>query len=140
MPTVTATATATATSTATATPTATPIGAVRVAPPGLIFPKIKVGRESGLRVAVFANPRTNKGTAVITGIELQSQLTSSPATGFEVDSRSTCHVGSAIAPAHECRIFVRFVPVKTGAAIDTLFITGNFTNSGALIALTGAGR
>jgi hypothetical protein len=141
MPTVTVTATATATSTATPTPTATPIGAVRVAPPGLIFPKIKVGRESGLRVAVFANPRTNKGTAMIAGIELQSQLTSSPPTGFEIDAaRTTCHVGSAIAPAHECRIFVRFVPLKTGAAIDTLFITGNFTNSGALFALTGAGR
>jgi hypothetical protein len=142
-PTISATPTETATATSTLTPTATstPGGSVRIAPPGIVFRGVRVGKSSGFRAVALVNPATNKGPATITGIALQSQLSSLAPTGFVIQTaRSTCAAGSAIARGKRCRILMSFAPVKGGTALDSLVITGNFFNSGQPVALIGTGR
>jgi hypothetical protein len=135
---VTATATLTPTSTPTATPT--PIGTVRIAPRIIAFPGIKVGKESGFKVVVLTNPRSNKGPATITELALQSQLQAMP-TEFVIDNtRTTCQVGDAIALGKTCRVYLRFMPATTGQVIDGLVINGNFVTTEVAIGLSGTGR
>jgi hypothetical protein len=140
-PTVVATPTETATSTITATPTPTPGGSVRIGPPGINFRKVRLGKSSGLRTVALVNPHTNKGPATITAIALQSQISAQAPTGFAVQiSRSTCAGGGSIALGKGCKIFVTFAPVGDGTVIDSLVITGNFSNSGQPVALIGTGK
>ncbi len=140
----TPTATATATPTAIpVTPTATPtvIGAVRMAPPGLNFRKVRVGRTSTARAVRLINPRKNNASATIAQIRLQSQISSMPPTGFAIQSaRSTCGAGSSIGAGKRCRVVLKFTPQTIGTAVDSLIITGNFANSGQPVALVGVGR
>ncbi|HLI79014.1 MAG TPA: SBBP repeat-containing protein, partial [Candidatus Binataceae bacterium] len=142
--TVAATATATGTATVTASPTPSPtpttIGTLRIAPLTITFPRIKVGKESGFRAVRLANPRTNKGPAMLTNIVLQSQLDAMPV-GFEIDAQSTCRVGTPIALGRVCRIYLRFAPLAVGSVADTLVISGNFTgNAIGPVGLVGTGR
>jgi len=134
------TATATATSTATPTPTPTPVGTVRIAPHNVAFPKIRVGKESGFRLFVLANPRTNKGPATISQLALQSSLDAMPTGVLLDDSRSTCHVGTSIALGKTCKVFLRFMPLAPGGIVDSLVLGGNFTNSENPIFISGFGR
>ncbi len=139
----TATATTTSGVTPTMTPTATPvaIGAVKIAPPGLNFRKVRVGRSSVAQAVRVFNPRANQAPAVVNGIALQSQISVLPPTGFTIDSlRSTCVDESPLAPGKQCRIVLKFAPLAVGPVIDSLVITGNFANSGEPVALVGVGR
>jgi len=138
-PTATITATITATVTATATPT--PVGSVKIAPARISFSKVKVGKSSGAKVVSLVNPPKNKGAVMIMGVALQSQLNASAPTGFVIQTaRSTCAAGSSIALGKGCKVFLTFMPLKTGAATDRLLITGNFDNSGEGAALSGVGK
>ena len=133
--------TASATQTPTATPTPLPIGEVTIAPAGISFPRIKMGRTSGLRTIRITNPRKNLGPAIITGIALQSQEEDTPATGFTIQTaKSTCSVGGMIPLGKACLIRMTFTPKQVGTVDDTLVITGNFGNSGERIGLVGTGR
>jgi hypothetical protein len=139
--TATPTRTATATQTSTPTATSTPVGTVKVAPVGIHFAKIKVGKSSALHAIVITNPRVNKGAVIITEIALQSQISGLTPTGFALDnSKSTCTVGAALGLGKTCRIYLTFMPVGPGPAIDNVLITGNFENSGQRVALAGTGE
>lgn len=142
--TVTRTATATPTATRTGSPTASPtpgsIGTLRIAPLTITFPKIKVGKESGFKAVGLANPGANKGAAMLTRIVLQSQLNAIP-TGFEIDARSTCRVGTPIPLGRACKIYLRFAPLAVGSVADVLVISGNFTsNAVGPVGLVGTGK
>jgi hypothetical protein len=124
----------------TPTATPTPLGPVRITA-GVRFPKVKVGKSSGRRAANLVNPRTNKGTAIITGVALQSQISPPPPVGFAIQSKgTTCVSGTLIKPGKGCKVFVTFAPMGIGPAIDALVITGNFKNSGQPVALVGVGK
>ncbi len=139
--TLTATPTSTATATATATPTPSPVGSVTITPPGLNFRTIRIGKSSGRRYVTLANPRKNKGAVTIAGVALQSQISSFPPTGFAIQtSKTTCVAGASIALKKSCKVFLTFTPLKSGTALDSLVITGNFNNSGNPVALVGVGK
>ncbi len=140
-PTVTATATVTATITPTITPTptptATPIGLVTYTPAELKFPTTRVGRVSGLKFVTMTNPKKNRIAISITGVSLQSQGMN----GFSIDNyRTTCIAGHLVAAGKSCKVAIYFMPTSKGAASDTLLVTGDMTNSGAPIAISGTGR
>jgi hypothetical protein len=140
-PTPTATATATATQTPTPSSTPTPVGTVKIAPVGIHFDKIKVGKSSGLHAITITNPRVNKSAVIITEIALQSQISELAPTGFAIQSaKSTCTVGGELALGKACRIYLSFTPQGVGPAIDNVLISGNFENSGQRVALAGTGR
>ncbi len=138
--------TPTATMTATLTPTATPTPSelVRILPGGLNFRNVRVGRTSGVLSARVVNPRTktNKGAVTITGVQLQSQISQFPPTGFAIQAKNTTCVSGASLPAGKiCYVRVRFTPLATGKSLDALIITGTFIESGQLpVALTGIGK
>jgi hypothetical protein len=114
---------------------------VTIGPPGVGFPKIKVGKSSGLRTIRIVNPRKNRGPATISGIGLESQQDDEPTTGFTIQTaKSTCSVGDSIALGKECLIRVTFAPLRTGPVVDGLVVTGNFDNSGFRIGLAGTGK
>jgi hypothetical protein len=137
----TATQTATATATVMPTPTPTPVGSVSIKPPGINFRKVRVGKSSGLKAVSLINPRKNKGALTIAAVALQSQISGFAPTGFTIQSaRSTCFGGSSIALGKGCKVFLTFAPVKSGTAIDSVVITGNFDNSGQPVALVGVGK
>ena len=132
--------------TATLTPTATPTPSelVRILPGGLNFRNVRVGRTSGVLSARVVNPRTktNKGAVTITGVQLQSQISQFPPTGFAIQAKNTTCVSGASLPAGKiCYVRVRFTPLATGKSLDALIITGTFIESGQLpVALTGIGK
>jgi hypothetical protein len=141
--TATPTATSTATRTVTPTPTPTPLETVKIAPPGITFAKIKLGKSSGNRTVTITNPRTktNKGTVMITGVTFQSEISRLPAVGFAIQTKkTTCVSGVSVAAGKSCKVVVRFTPLKTGQAIDALVITGTFLESGQPVALVGTGK
>jgi hypothetical protein len=118
-----------------------PVGDVTIGPPGVGFPKIKVGKSSGLRTIRIVNPRKNRGPATISGIGLESQQDDEPTTGFTIQTaKSTCSVGDSIALGKECLIRVTFAPLRTGPVVDGLVVTGTFDNSGFRIGLAGTGK
>ncbi|HVN27319.1 MAG TPA: hypothetical protein VMT64_02475, partial [Candidatus Binataceae bacterium] len=99
------------------------------------FGPVKIGITS-LEHINIANPEHNKVSALITGIAFRSG-----GNGFAVDqSRTTCMSGGAIAPGKACRIAITFTPPGLGTFADNVIITGDFTNSGALVGLHGTGR
>jgi len=96
-----------------------------------------MGRVSGLKFVTMTNPKKNKTGVFVTGVTLQSQGTN----GFSIDNyRTTCVAGHMVAPGKSCKVAIYFTPASKGAASDTLLITGNMTNSGAQIAISGTGR
>lgn len=93
--------------------------------------------ESAPKFVTVTNPRKDKVTISITAVALQSQTPS----GFTIDSaRTTCIAGSSIAAGRSCKVAIIFAPTASGLASDTLMITGDMTNSGAPIAITGTAR
>ncbi len=150
-PTVTATATVTATITPTVTPTptptATPIGPVTYSPSALKFPPTRMGRVSGLKFVTMTNPKKNKAAVSIMGVALSPNGKVScngqdgVICGFSIDNyRTTCIAGLSVAAGKSCKVAIYFMPTSKGAASDTLLVTGDMTNSGAPIAITGTGR
>jgi hypothetical protein len=138
-----ATATTTATFTVTPTATPTPLESVKIAPPGIGFAKIKLGKSSANRTITLTNPRTrtNTGTVMITGVTFQSQISQLPAEGFAIQSKNTtCIAGASIEAGKSCRVMLKFTPLKAGQAIDALIITGTFVQSGEPVALVGTGK
>jgi len=141
--TLTPTPTVTMTATVTPTPTPTPVESVRILPSGLNFRKVKVGRSSGILTARAVNPRTktNKSTVTITGVQLQSEISQFPPTGYAIQTKNTtCISGATLAAGKTCYVRVKFTPLMTGKALDSLVITGTFINSGQPVALVGIGR
>ncbi len=139
--TATQTATPTMTPTITATPTATPtpIGALNLSPAaGINFGRIKVGQTSGVRFVEVANK--NKGSAMPAAIELRSMVLGY-VSGFVIDEvKSTCKVGAAIARGKSCKVAITFTPPGLGAYADNVLLTGNLTNSGQPVGLSGTGK
>ncbi len=102
----------------------------------LKFPTRKVNTTSAIKFVTVANPKKNKAAITIGGVALQS----AGASGFNINSlKTSCIAGHPIDAGKSCRVAIYFAPKSSGAASDTLHITGNMTNSGS-IALTGAGR
>lgn len=99
---------------------------------------------SGVLAARVVNPRTNtnKGTVTITGVQLQSEISQFPPSGFAIQTKNTTCVSGALLPAGKtCHVRVRFTPLTTGKALDALVITGTFIESGQQpVALTGVGK
>ena len=140
VPTVSATATATATPTPTmtptATPTATPIGMVSYSPASLKFPTRRVGTMSTLKFVTMTNPKKNKTAVSIAGVTLQHGQS-----GFQINNpKTTCIASHTVAAGKTCKVAIFFAPAISGQASDALLITGNMTNSGDAIGITGSAR
>jgi hypothetical protein len=144
-PSPTSTSTPTAIATPNPTPTAT-AGPVIYSPDALRFPAKKVGNRTGVRFVIVENPRRAKTTATLGEQYLLSQL-GQPircplcATGFVIDTTgTTCVAGLSLAPGERCRVAVFFAPIAKGSASDALVVSGNMSNAGEPISLSGMGR
>jgi hypothetical protein len=77
---------------------------------------------------------------MIAGIELRSQMLGYTS-GFAIDAaKTTCTTGAPIARGKSCKVAITFTPPGIGAYADNLMLTGNITNSGQPVGLTGTGK
>jgi len=105
-------------------------------PMPLRFLSRKAGTSSRTKLVTLINPKSNRTTAIVDGVTLQSGAE------FAIDpAATTCVHGLALTAGKTCKIGVRFSPVGIGTRPpDAVIISDNAQNSPQTVALTGAGR
>jgi subtilase family serine protease len=137
-PTATRTATTTATPTLTPTPTATPTSvpaALLVTPSTGKFGKVNLGKLKIIKLKLKNQAKKRGPSITISGVG----ITDSPVFGF-INSKSTCLIGTVLAPGKKCVLAMGFHPSVSGLQTDTLTIDNDADNAPQQVPLNGTGR
>jgi len=106
-----------------------------VTPSSAKFGKVNLGKLKMIKLNLKNQAKKNGPSITISG----ASITDFPVFGF-INSKSTCLIGTVLAPGKKCVLAMGFQPSVAGLQTDTLTVDNNADNAPQHVPLSGTGK